>query len=74
MWYALLGTIITIVVALITSLLWKPVDPDTIDPKLLSPFLRKYYGQKEKSIAMQQVFFVLKNCNIILYVSISRKR
>ena len=57
MWYALIGTIITIAVSLITSLLWKPIDPTQINTKLLSPFLRKYYECKEKSITMQQVSF-----------------
>lgn len=58
MWYALIGTIITIVVSLITSLLWKPIDPMQINTKLLSPFMRKYYGCKEKNITMQQVLFI----------------
>lgn len=43
MFFSIFGTIITIVVAFIVSFLIEDHNPLTVDPKLLAPFLRKFF-------------------------------
>ncbi|XP_077301650.1 sodium-coupled monocarboxylate transporter 1-like [Arctopsyche grandis] len=49
MWYTLLGTLITMIVSLIVSLVWDPIDANNIDPSMLAPFLRKYFTKSDKN-------------------------
>ncbi|KAM8705666.1 hypothetical protein ACLKA7_010036 [Drosophila subpalustris] len=43
MWYTCLGSLITIIVALLSSLVFGTNDPNSIDPTLLTPCIRKFF-------------------------------
>jgi hypothetical protein len=47
LWYTLLGTIVSMTVALIASFLTNPIDPASLDPVLLSPVIRRFLPKKE---------------------------
>lgn len=49
MYFSIFGTIITIVVAFIVSFLFEDYNPLTVDPKLLAPFLRKFFYNPAKN-------------------------
>ncbi|XP_018331292.1 sodium-coupled monocarboxylate transporter 1-like isoform X2 [Agrilus planipennis] len=42
LWYTLVGALVSMSVALITSFITRPLDPRDIDPKLLAPFVRRF--------------------------------
>ena len=48
MFFSTFGTIITIFVALIVSFLFEDHNPLTVDPKLLAPFLRRFFYNPAK--------------------------
>lgn len=71
MYYALLGTFITVVVGIIISLLFKTTEDDIYDEKLLHPWVlkmsRKFPGKPRKFLSKEQVEHQLstisgKNC------------
>ena len=47
LWYTLLGSIVSMVVALIASFFTNPTDPASLDPALLSPVIRRFLPKKE---------------------------
>lgn len=47
LYYTIFGAIITCLIALIYSMIFGFRDPDTVDPALLAPFLRRYFKPKE---------------------------
>jgi hypothetical protein len=47
LWYTLLGTIVSMTVALIASFFMNPIDPSSLDPALLSPVIRRFLPKKE---------------------------
>ena len=48
MWYTLLGTIISIVVGGLVSLITCPQEPSKLNPKLVFPVLRRWVGKELK--------------------------
>lgn len=43
LYYSFFGTVLTIVISYIVTLIDKDTDPSTVDLKLLAPFIRKYF-------------------------------
>ncbi|PNF28804.1 Sodium-coupled monocarboxylate transporter 1 [Cryptotermes secundus] len=46
LWYTLLGTMVSMSVALIASVFTNPTDPASLDPRLLSPVIRRFLPKK----------------------------
>ncbi|XP_021928486.1 sodium-coupled monocarboxylate transporter 1-like isoform X3 [Zootermopsis nevadensis] len=46
LWYTLLGAVVSMAVALVTSLFTNPTDPASLDPMLLSPVIRRFLPKK----------------------------
>jgi hypothetical protein len=47
LWYTLLGSIVSMSVALVISLFTNPTDPAALDPKLVSPVIRRFLPKKD---------------------------
>ncbi|KAH8359927.1 hypothetical protein KR093_009582, partial [Drosophila rubida] len=43
MWYTTLGASVTIIVALLSTFVFGTNDPNSIDPKLMTPYIRKFF-------------------------------
>jgi hypothetical protein len=61
MWYTLLGSIVSMTVALIVSFFTNPIDPASLDPVLLSPVIRRFLPEKE--VEKQDVNMALLSAN-----------
>jgi hypothetical protein len=59
LWYAPLGWIITMVVGMIASALLGGVDPDTLDPALLIPVVRKIFIKVNENRIIIPIIFSL---------------
>lgn len=59
-YYSFFGSLITIVVAYIVTLIDRDTDPTTVDVKLLAPFLRKYFPTKDE-LPVQVINHVFDN-------------
>lgn len=46
LYFTLFGALMTIVVALLTSLLLRESDVDAVDPRLLTPFVRRWLERR----------------------------
>lgn len=46
LYYSFLGTLITVVVGFIVTIIDGDTDPTTVELKLLAPFMRKYFTQE----------------------------
>jgi hypothetical protein len=57
LWYTLLGAIVSMSVALVTSFLTNPNDPASLDPMLVSPVIRRFLPKK--SMKQQDVDMAL---------------
>lgn len=53
LYYTMLGATITMIVALLSSLLLGPNNPSDVDPKLLAPFVRRMIGSKKEKCNLQ---------------------
>lgn len=49
MWYTFVGTMTTIIIAIVITFITGKVDPSTIDKKLLAPCIRKYIKHNDNS-------------------------
>nr|CAD7415142.1 unnamed protein product [Timema poppensis] len=63
MWYYMVGCVVTILVSLVVSLLTQTKDMSPVDPKLLSPLIRRFMPAKKKDklgadIVLIGVYFV----------------
>lgn len=54
LYFSVLGTLITIGISIIVSMLMGFRDPAEIDPKLLAPCLRKYFKRKQDYKIVEQ--------------------
>lgn len=54
MYYMPLGTMITIVVSVLASLVLHSDDPEEVEPQLLASFVRKWYAPKQEEIRLEE--------------------
>ncbi|CAH1989463.1 unnamed protein product [Acanthoscelides obtectus] len=47
LWYTMIGVLIAVPVGLVVSFLTTPLDPNDVDPKLLTPLVRKFFKPKK---------------------------
>lgn len=47
LWYTLVGAAVSMTIALLTSFIFRPLDPKDVDPELLAPFVRRLIKPRE---------------------------
>lgn len=70
-YFAALASATTVIVAFIATLIFRDSDPNTVDPKLLAPFMRKYFQSnfppvEEVRLEMTQHLFDVKDNKLVV--------
>lgn len=69
-YFAALASATTVIVAFVATLIFRDSDPNTVDPKLLAPFMRKYFHHdfppdKEVRMEMTRHSFDVKDNKLV---------